>query len=172
MLRFTGTVRSGKGHHSELVIPGAQGITDPPPGWPERFHPGSLNVGIPSDGYPRGFAAPETGGKGVTPLDDGVIEPAVVLPWDKIGNNRLRPKPRKPHRGTGQFWRATLTVRDSGEKVDCWVFRRIDSTINKQLELVSPLPLKQHLGLRDDMEVAVELFGKKEEDQDRTSLST
>jgi len=161
ILKFTGKVRSGKGEHSKLLIPGAEDISDPPPDWPIRFYPGSLNIDILSDGYPQGFAPPESGGRGVSPLDDGGIEPTVVLPWDKIGDNKLNPKKERPRRGTGQFWPSVLTVVATTNKVDCWVFRRIDSTIERQLELVSNLALRAHLCLKDGMEVTVELLGKR-----------
>jgi len=55
MFRFIGNVRSGKGKHSELVIPGIADLNHAPTAWPDKFHPGSLNVGIVKDGYPESF---------------------------------------------------------------------------------------------------------------------
>jgi hypothetical protein len=152
MLRFIGRVRSGKGKHSELVIPGAANLNGAPPAWPAKFQPGSLNVGILKDGYPEGLTDPDEGGRGVTLLDIGSLEPTVILPWDRIGNNGLRPKAGKPRRGTGQFWPALLYVMSTGKSADCWVFRRVDSTIKLQLEIVSALHLKSHLSLIDGMD--------------------
>lgn len=145
MLRFIGIVQSGKGKHSKLIIPGAADFNGAPLKWPITFYPGSLNVGISKNGYPEGFKDPDEGGCGVTLLDGEVIEPTVVLPWYKIGNNSLRPKSGKPRRGTGKFWPAVITVAATGDLADCWVFRRIDSTIKRQLEVVSSLCLKTHL---------------------------
>lgn len=164
MLQFIGNVRSGKGKHSELVIPGTAELNPAPRAWPDRFHPGSLNVGIRKDGYPEGFVDPDEGGRGVTLLDDGVIEPAVVLEWDRIANNGLRPKAGKPRRGTGQFWPAVISVPATGTTADCWLFRRINSTIKRQLEIVSSLHLKAHLSLEDGMDVSVDVYGRCEED--------
>ena len=163
MLRFVGKVRSGKGKHSELVIPGIADLNHAPTAWPDRFHPGSLNIGIFKDGFPEGFVDPDEGGRGVTLLDDGVIKPAVTLAWDRIGNNGLRPKAGKPRRGTGQFWPAVITVVATGGTSDCWLFRRIDSTIKRQLEIVSSLHLKVHLSLKDGMGVFVDVYGRDEE---------
>ena len=115
-------------------------------------------------GYPEGFSDPDGGGRRVTLLDSGVIEPTVVLPWDKIGNNRLRPKAGKPRRGTGQFWPAVLTIVATGGSLDCWLFRRIDSTIKSQLELVSSLHLKTQLSLIDGMDVLVDVFAMDEDE--------
>jgi len=85
----------------------------------EEFHPGSLNVGIRADGYPQGFASPETGGKGVTPLDDRVIEPTLVLPWNKIANNRLVPS-QGNQKGDRSILARDSHIRDTGGNVDCW----------------------------------------------------
>ena len=164
MFRFIGKIRSGKGKHSELIIPGTADLNHAPTAWPDRFHPGSLNVGILKDGYPEGFMDPDEGGRGVSLLDDGVIEPAVVLAWDRIGNNGLRPKAGKPRRGTGQFWPAVITVMATGSTADCWLFRRINSRIKRQLEIVSSLHLKTHLSLEDGMDASVDVYGRREKD--------
>jgi hypothetical protein len=164
MTNFIGEVRSGKGEHSALTIPGATDWHDSPCGWPARFHPGSLNVRILKNGYPYGFTDPDEGGRGVSRLDDGVIEPTVVLPWGMIENNRLRPKTGKPRRGTGQFWPAIITVEATRDSAACWVFRRIHSSIKHQLELVSSLYLREHLALADGTVVFVDVYERDELD--------
>lgn len=166
MIRFRGKVRSGKGKHNQMVIPGRDSLAHPSAHWPDRFFPGSLNIGIPPDGYPNGFRDPDNGGMGVAALDQGIPKPLLVLPWDKIENNGLRPKPGKPTRGTGHFWRAILTVVATGRSTGCWIFRRIDSTINRQLEIISESPLRSALSLDDGTEVLVDLLETGEEASD------
>jgi hypothetical protein len=167
MIRFRGNVGSGIGKHAQMTIPGRLEMASPPEGWPDQFHPGSLNVGIPRDGYPNGFRDPDDGGIGVVALDEGSPAPCLVLPWDKIANNGLKPKPGKPRRGTGQFWRARLTVVSTGQTADCWVFRRIDSTIKRQLEVMSESRLRSTLSLKDGAEVFVDLLQDDETDRTR-----
>lgn len=162
MIRFIGKIRSGKGKHSELIIPGVAELNGAPPNWPTKFHPGSLNIGIAKDGYPEGFADPDAGGRGITPLDDGVIKPTVVLPWDKIGNNGLKPKKGSPDRGTGQFWPAIITVISTGDAAHCWAFRRINSSIRRQLEIVAATSLRNLLHLNDGVDVFVDIAGEDE----------
>lgn len=157
MIQFTGKIRSGKGEHSDLVIPGSSELGKIISDWPKCFYPGSLNVGI--NGYPEGFSASPDG---VTRLDSGAIQPTVVLDWNQIKNNKLRPKQDNPQRGTGQFWPAVLTVDKTGESIDCWVFRRINSTIKKQLELISQKRIRESLSLDDGTEVSIKLYSKEE----------
>jgi hypothetical protein len=145
-----------------MTVPGRLEMTDAQEGWPNQFHPGSLNVLIPRDGYPDGFGNPDDGGTGVATLDQGIPAPCTVLPWDKIGNNGLNPKPRKPRRGAGQFWRARLTVISTGQTANCWVFRRIDSTIKRQLEVISESRLRSTLSLEDGTEVFVDILQENE----------
>jgi|GraSoiStandDraft_55_1057291.scaffolds.fasta_scaffold67281_4 hypothetical protein len=45
-LVFGGVVSSGIGHHAELYVPGRAELSTAPADWPERLHPGSLNVSI------------------------------------------------------------------------------------------------------------------------------
>ncbi len=137
--------------------------------WPAMFQPGSLNIGVAKDGYPTGFADPDEGGRGVTPLDDAVIEPVVVLRWDQIRNNGLRPKNGEPRRGMGQIWPAVITVLATGDSAVCWVFRRIGSSIKRQLEIISPLHLRTHLSLTDEIRVAVDVFGKGEAEAEESA---
>lgn len=158
MIRFKGTVRSGKGKHHQMVIPGRKELAAPPDGWPEQFHPGSLNVGIPLDGYPTGFQDPDCGGCGVVQLDQGTPAPSLILEWNQIKNNGLKPKPDKPRRGTGQFWPAILRVSSTGVTHSCWVFRRIDSAIKRQLEIVADCALRGALSLTEGTEVFVEFL--------------
>jgi len=97
-----------------MVVPGRSELVSSPDSWPERFWPGLLNVRIPPDGYPIGFQDPDAGGAGVVQLDDGDPSPALVLEWNRIENNGLKPKPGKPKRGTGHFWPAVLIVVSTG----------------------------------------------------------
>jgi len=170
MIRFRGKVQRGKGKHNHMVIPGRYDIADPPADWPNQFFPGSLNVRIPKNGYPDGFQDPENGGIGIVALDERILEPSLVLRWDAIENNGLKPRPGKPRRGTGQFWPAKLTVVSTGQSADCWVFRRINSTIKRQLEIISDSFLRSTLSLDDGTEVSVDLLEKNEDD--RTMGST
>lgn len=167
-ISFKGTVRSGKGKHNQMVVPGRTALASPPDGWPESFWPGSLNVGILPDGYPHGFQDPDTGGTGVVQLDDGNRTPALVLEWNQIENNGLQPKPDKPRRGTGQFWRAVLTVVSTGQTRPCWVFRRINSTIKRQLEIIADCSLRDVLSLTDGTQVYVHLSGSNTNGVNRT----
>jgi len=167
MIRFKGRVRTGKGKHNQMVIPGRKALRSPPDAWPESFYPGSLNVGVPSDGYPDGFHDPDIGGAGVAQLDGGIPTPALVLPWNDIENNGLKPKPGKPRRGTGQFWSAVLTVASTGKTQECWVFRRINSTIKRQLEIIADCRLRNALSLNDGDEVYVDFLGGDETEGNR-----
>jgi hypothetical protein len=170
MIRFKGKVRSGKGKHNQMVIPGRNALASPPDSWPESFCPGSLNVGIACDGYPNGFQDPDSGGTGAVQLDEGSPTPALVIEWNQIKNNGLKPKAGKPRRGTGQFWPAVLTVVSTGQTQQCCVFRRINSKIKRQLEIIAHCSLRDTLCLNDDAEVCVDLWGADEKEEDRTTL--
>src|SRR5579864_2278903 len=52
---FEGVVSKGIGRFAaQLVVPGRGVLSEPPLEWPERLHPGSLNVRI--DKYPEALA--------------------------------------------------------------------------------------------------------------------
>ncbi len=164
-MRFRGRVRSGMGKHSKMVVPGRTAISSAPTDWPESFFPGSLNIGLSQNGYPDGFRSPELGGSGVSHLDAGNPRPAFVLPSDQIKKNGLKPTRDKPERGTGQFWRVVLTNVSTGETLRCWLFRRIGSTINSQLELIATCPIRDELSLADGTDVYVDLVAGVESEQ-------
>ncbi|MHC4401271.1 MAG: DUF120 domain-containing protein [Planctomycetota bacterium] len=157
-LTFGGQIGSGKGRHSELVIPGRITFPNAPHDWPAILHPGSLNVYITESGYPEELLA-RCPGTLVQKLDSQMFSPAFEIPHDAIKNNRLKPKPNKPRRGDAQVWRATLLLSDGNAGVECWVFRRFWSTIERQLEIVSEKHLRTELGLADGADVTVQLFG-------------
>lgn len=168
MIFFTGTVSSGKGEHKRMVIPGRRGLVLPPDGWPDGFWPGSLNIRILRDGYPVGFQDPDDGGGGVALLDEGNPTPTLVLEWNQIENNSLKPKRGKPRRGTGQFWPALLTVVSTRHTRPCWVFRRVNSTIKRQLEIISECSLRDVMSLTDGTEVYVHLSSNDTKESERT----
>lgn len=158
MLRFVGHIKSGVGKHSQLVLPGSSVLQNAPADWPTAFTPGSLNVRIVRDGYPSGFTDPDLGGQGVMLLDGDTFPPTVEVPQDQITNNSLGPRRNEPNRGLGRFWRSQLTVESTGLSVNCWVFRRIGSSIKSQLEIVAGDHLRTAMALADGMMVVVTML--------------
>ena len=172
MTRFTGKVRDGKNKHNhQMKVPGRSQIDSDVEGWPESFFAGSLNVGIEGNGYPEGFSSPEDGGRGVCLLDDGVVPPDLVLEYNKIENNSLEPKRGKPGRGTGQFWRATVTVVLTGENYDAWLLRRINSGIKRQLEIIADCKLRDVIKLTNGSEVHVDLSADIDQENEKPNQS-
>lgn len=145
-LEFNCVVRTGQGKHAHMVIPGRSDLPDAPKDWPETLCPGSLNAGVSS--FPPEFDALGVG-EGLKKLDEGKFRPEFVIPKAKIKNNS---------RGDGQVWRARLRVSNSGAEVECWVFRRIGSTIKRQIELVAADHLRQKLNVNDGTEIVVTIF--------------
>lgn len=144
-LTFHCVVRSGKGRHSRIAIPGKHKLRDSADDWPEQLYPGSLNALILAGGYPEGFDALGRG-VGMKKLDEGAFCPAFVIPADQITSNS---------RGDGQVWRAIVLVPSTGAECACWVFRRIRSTIRRQIELVANERLRDRLGISDGSNVLV-----------------
>jgi hypothetical protein len=158
MLRFAGRAKSNSQKFSKQVrIPSRRNIHCPPLGWPENFEIGSLNIGI--DDYPSGFVAPEDGGRGVAELEQGSLEPVLVLEHFQI----ISPFPDKPARGRRQFWPATLTVSTTKAKANCWVCRRIGTAVVNQLELISYRKLRDYLRLEDGIPVQADVYGQHED---------
>ncbi len=155
-LRFLGTVKSGLGKHSRLAIPGSGKLNGrPPPGWPPKFIPGSLNILVDDNGYPAGFA--EIEGDRLAKLDTGAFPPAIMIPATEISGNTLKPKPGMPRRGAGQFWPARISVSGTDKTACCWLFRRVGSSIKQQLELVSGVVLRKELLLTDGVHTIVDV---------------
>lgn len=159
VLTFRGHVGRGRGGHSKMVIPGRLALPTAPHDWPDRLHPGSLNVKIAEDGYPVQLLQ-RCPGTLVEKLDSQIFAPAFEIPRDLIENNGLGPKRNMPRRGDAQVWRAELVIATRAYPVDCWVLRRFCSTIKRQLEIVSDKHLRAEFGLDDGAEVTVKLHGK------------
>lgn len=157
-LEFTGKVRSNKGRfHEDMVVPGRVALSSAPDDWPTELASGTLNVQINDEGFPDDFG--EIGdGRGVKKFDEGRFPPAFVIPQSEIIGNTLKPKEGKPHRGTGQVWRAELRNLTTGESAKCWMLRRINSGIAAQIELVSEYRLRDRLRLSDETPVRVTVF--------------
>lgn len=141
-LVFTGDVVNGIGEHVELFVPGRNDISGAPADWPERLCPGSLNIFVSV--YPPEFAArliaPNT-----RSLDIAGFIPEFTIAQAAMKNNKLIPLPNMPVRGTAQVWRATLEA--NGKTHSCWVLRRFGSALNKVIELVSDVKLRDKLSL-------------------------
>lgn len=150
MIVFRGTISSGLGKHSELVIPGKRELKNSPTDWPDRFASGSLNVQITE--YPSILRSNR---KNLKALDRGLVPPTLVIPQNAIKNNSLRRKIFKPSRGTGQAWRATL--HSHSRSMHVWVFRRIGSHMHDCLELISDKRIRENLDIRDQDEVRIVL---------------
>ena len=156
-LVFTGDVRSNMGKFSNMRIPGRKELPQAPENWPLTLCPGSMNIGLSDDGFPAKFQA--LGEKeGVKKLDEGNFVPEFIIPYNDIANNSLAPKAGSPLRGYAQVWRAIITVPVSGRSAECWLLRRIDSGIKRQIELVSEKRLKTELGVDDGAAVVVKVL--------------
>src|SRR4051794_12748725 len=129
-LTFTGNIIKARGGHAKLWIPGRNDLHERPPDWPEQLYAGSLNVLIAPDGYPQEMQArriPVT----VKSLDLGTFAPAFTIPQHLMRNNTLEPTPEMPQRGSAQVWRAVLSA--NGYNIQCWVLRRFDSGLDREL---------------------------------------
>lgn len=157
-LTFTGCIVSGKGRHSEMIIPGRPALSSAPDDWPEILYPGSLNVRIDDRfGLPKTLA--KCAGEFIQKLDAGMFRPAFEIRFDAIRNNGLKPTPNQPRRGDAQVWRASLYLPPRQLRIDCWVLRRFWSDIKKQLEIVSDKNLRTDFRLADGTYVLVDLYG-------------
>src|SRR5215510_411114 len=149
-LVFGGVVSRGVGRHAELQVPGRASLLTAPTDWPERLHPGSLNVVV--DQYP-----PEFRSRGLTnqisELDNGWFAPEFEILRDQFSNNLLGPRQGVPRGGDAQVWRAVLSD-DAGKAIRCWALRRFGSQVGEQLEFVAATRLRS-LGLHDQLRLRV-----------------
>jgi hypothetical protein len=130
-----------------------------PDDWPLCLFSGSLSVRVDQNGYPaelaeRGF--PPT----VRFLDRGAFRPAFMIAWNAMQNNKLNPRNTRRHDGgKAQVWRAVLLVE--GHRIGCWVFRRIGSGLDQEIEIVSEQGIRQTYGLPEPgpWPATVQLFG-------------
>jgi hypothetical protein len=159
-LNFVGRIRDGVSKFSGLILPGKGDITVAIRDWPTELAPGSLNVQVESDGFPARFVK-EFGDTSNTHLDSRRFMPEAELGFDVIPNNTLAPTPQQPDRGKLQIWRAHLTNIETGKTIQCWVLRRIGSTINQDvLECVSGKHLRAALSLNSNDRVTLEIEGQ------------
>ncbi len=157
-LEFTGAVLSNQGAFSrEMVIPGQKALVAAPKNWPAKLEPGTLNIAIHADGFPKDFD--ELGkGDGLKKLDDSSFRPKLAIPPWRIAGNTLQPTPDEPLRGSAQLWRAELEVVSTSAVATCWLIRRLGSEMVSEIELVSDENLRRHLNLADGTVVKVTLW--------------
>jgi len=146
MLSFLGKINDGIGKHGDLGIPGREELQDPHTDWPSKLHPGSLNVAIDLAWLPAKVDRKK-------PARDvhRLLVPAVTISGSDLKNNKLN----EP----ADAWRAVMYKPSSKVLFDCWVFRRRDSGIGVQLEVVSDKPLRASYNLSTGDEVIVMVFG-------------
>jgi hypothetical protein len=139
-LIFTGNIVNGIGKHSQLTVPGRDKLPFSPKDWPLVLAAGSLNVHITK--YPDSFRQRGIG-LSFDALDSGYFEPAFEIPQSLMHNNKLIPTRSRPRRGIGQVWNASIAAND--RKADCWVLRRIASTLTQHMELIAGHSLRDGL---------------------------
>lgn len=158
-LYFIGTVISGCGKYSELEFPDKTKIEGASEDWPNSFFNGSLNIRINEDGYPKEFSQLEYPNN-IKILDKIGFQPEFIIPGNLIKNNKLLPTPEYLNRGSAQVWKALLTNKHSEEAVCCWVVRRFDSGLYRDIELVSHIHLRKKLKLENGNNVEVCISGQ------------
>jgi hypothetical protein len=141
-LIFAGDVVNGIGKHVELIVPGRNEISGAPADWPERLCPGSLNIFVSV--YPLEFAARRIA-PNMKSLDIAGFIPEFTIAQAAMKNNKLMTLPNMPVRGSAQVWRATLEA--NGKTHSCWVLRRFGSALDKVIERVSDVKLRDKLSL-------------------------
>lgn len=157
-LEFIGTVRSNEGRFSqEVVIPGRDDLFLALEDWPTQIAPGTLNIQISDDAFPKSIAEIGTG-DGLKKLDGGKFRAALVIPQRKIMGSTLKPDADHPTQGFAQVWQAELQVIATGQEATCWMFRIIGSDNPSQIELVDQEPLRNRLNLSDGMAVKVTVW--------------
>lgn len=140
----------------DLYVPGRGELLSAPDDWPERLHPGSLNVGI--DTYPDDLARRGLPNR-TEALDSGLFLPTFEIAREQFRNNLLVPRPDVPRGGDAQVWRAKLIVADTGTSISCWALRRFGSRVREQLEFVAERRLRDE-GLVDRLRVHAVLLGR------------
>jgi hypothetical protein len=150
-----------------MVIPGRKSLVLAPDDWPAKLAPGTLNIAIHDDGFPKDF---DTLGKGdgLKKLDDGNFRSELAIPPWRIAGNTLQPTPDEPLRGSAQLWRAELEVVSTGEIATCWMLRRLGSDIVSQIELMSEEHLRRRLNLCDGMVVKVTVWEAESKSKPKT----
>lgn len=158
-LEFFGTYQNGAHRFAvEIQIPGQCEWTNRIQGWPVIPHPGTMNVNIAADGFPKSFVA-RFGAKSVKHLDSRLFRSVAEIPAHAIGGNTLPPTIDRPDRGNGQVWRARITKVASQQSRDCWLFRRIGSGYSTVLEFVSSESLSAALVLSPGDPIATVIYG-------------
>ena len=151
---FSGVIVNGVGRHVELHVPGREEISQAPSDWPITLQQGSLNVRIVAGGYPSLFATlglPES----VRSLDLRPFPSAFEIAQAEFRNNRLKPEPNMPHKGSAQVWRTILAWQAHEQR--CWVLRRYGSGVGEQLELLSDRHMRSAFQLVTGQTVTVTL---------------
>jgi len=149
-LVFKGEIASGMGCYSDMTFPPKSGIKNAPDALPAEFHPGSLNINIASNGFPKGI-------RDIQDLDRGILKSSFTIAHDAIGNNMLRPTSNAPNRGTMHFWPATIQLDESRKIFDAWAARRIGSAYYNVVEVMSDIKLRDKHSLTDGMAVTLTL---------------
>ncbi len=158
-LRFSGVVRTGCTRFAvELALPGRTQLSVPIRNWPDVPRPGTLNVRMQAEGFPAEFLQ-VFGEANVRCLDSRRFAPEAELKWSEIGGNTLPPQPGRPDRGNAQVWAATLRNLETGKERQCWVLRRIGSSLWQDLELVAGEQLRDALRLLDGTPVEIDMEG-------------
>lgn len=148
-----GSVRGNEGTFSQkMVVPGRGELFVAPEDWPDRLVPGTLNIEI--DDFPKDLDGIGEG-DGLKKLDKGKFRAALIIPQRKIAGNTIKPTQDQPTRGFAQVWRAELHVLATGQATQCWMLRRIGSSIAQQIELVADQNLRKALNLGDGAKVKV-----------------
>jgi len=82
-------------------------------------------------------------------LDKGIPTPDIIIPKEKLINMPV-------YLGNGQAWKCKLISEKWKEIDNCWVFRRINSKVQRGvLEIISPLELNKPYNLQQDEEVTL-----------------
>jgi hypothetical protein len=160
-LIFVGRICDGLSKFSGLILPGQRDIAVTIQDWPTVLAPGSLiNVQVEPDGFPARFVK-EFGDTSNTHFDSRKFKPEAELEYSVIRHNLLTPTPQQPDRGNLQIWRTYLTKIETGNGIQCWVLRRVHSTINQDvLECVSGNHLRTELSLNSNDRVMLEIEGQ------------
>ncbi len=155
-LVFGGVVSGGVGRHAALYVPGRSELNMAPADWPERLHPGSLNVVV--DEYPEEFRSRGLANR-ISELDKGRFVPEFEIRREQFRNNLLQSRPGVPRGGDAQVWRALLSQQNARMAIRCWALRRFGSQVGEQLEFVAGTRLRD-LGLHDNLRVRATLLGE------------
>lgn len=138
-LSVDGQVRKTAGCFSKLMEENADAFLHH---FGAQLAPGSFNVTIAN--YPNIHQD----------LDGGKFAPYFVIPWAE-----LKGKYNPPRLGDGQAWSCQLRSEKIPDHHDCWVFRRIHSTVPPGvLEILSTVRLVLEFALEDGDPVEIDLL--------------